>query len=39
MIDEEFVIPAEDYAPGKFVVRVEGNSMTRIGKKSIFDGL
>lgn len=38
MIDEEFVIPAEDYAPGRFAVRVEGDSMTRMGKKSIFDG-
>lgn len=35
MIDKEFVIPAEDYAPGRFVVRVEGNSMTRIVKNLI----
>lgn len=38
MIDEEFVIPVEDYAEGRFVVKVEGDSMTRIGGKSIFDG-
>ncbi len=38
MVDDEFEIPVSDYSPGRFAVKVEGDSMTRIGGKSIYDG-
>ncbi len=38
IIDDEFIIPTADYAPGRFAVKIEGDSMMRIGAKSIFDG-
>ncbi|UUV18017.1 helix-turn-helix domain-containing protein [Fusobacteria bacterium ZRK30] len=34
-LDEQFQIPIEDYKEGRFTVKIEGDSMTGIGGKSI----
>lgn len=34
-LEEQFLVPLEDYKEGRFIVKIEDNSMTGMGKRSI----